>query len=393
MGTAFSSGFGAGVSLGAVKNKQEELKFLKQQELRKAFVENVKLSTDQMVESVKNISPAIFSADSPEEKAANQLALDTANGETFKSLGLLSQQALKSGIATESEVQNIMTIAQQASKSIDPKFAQQQEAQGKAAVAGAEASAKVPAAVSQAQQKSNTSAEIVNFVDPSNGDRFSARKGSSKAEELSKQGFIRDKRSEVITGTPDQFGEDTEGRQNRKEFREAIENNNLVHVTGNRIKSLLSEQGATRGALAGIINFAEGFKDQIRQIKGVEIFSSGDSVNSSILATEESGRLNSGIRAAMINGKVDARIVSLAFMLAQVNNPDGRISDQDFNTASKMIRGESASIPSIISAIDEVMLLSDDRLNAKKDAFNAVGFGVGEPTDAPIIIDFNSLPE
>lgn len=161
-------------------------------------------------------------------------------------------------------------------------------------------------------------------------------------------------------------------------FQDARENQKFLESRIDRSIELLQKPGAMRGALGALANVAESFADQAGQLFGRKPIT-GSKVEADFISENTSA----ATKAALINGKLDANLVTIAFMLAQVNNPDGKISDQDVREANKMVKGDQGSIPVMISALQEVKGLGRDRVGAIRSVLEEDGI-INKQPEKPV---------
>jgi hypothetical protein len=218
---------------------------------------------------------------------------------------------------------------------------------------------------------------ILTFHNPETSEWVSARRDSQKADNLISEGWIE-------TDFKSETGDIGQGAKDKRltKFADLRENQAFLEKRIDRAIELAQKPGAMRGTLGVLANVAESVADQASQVFGKPVIS-GSKVDESYI----SENISATTRAALINGKLDANLVTIAFMLAQVNNPDGKISDQDVREANRMISGDQGSIPVMVGALQEVKRIGADRLSAQREVLIQDGLISGQSTsDIPTYI-------
>jgi len=201
---------------------------------------------------------------------------------------------------------------------------------------------------------------FITFVNPENQSQAkSVRRDSPAADKLASAGWVKS----TFEGAPKDLTKAAVSKS-KVEFQAMREGQLNLEKRVNRTKELLLDPSTKRGFLGNLVGVAESVSDQIRQATGEALFD-GDKVNPAFLS-EDDNTLDPVTRSAIISGKINANIVSIAAMLARANNPDGRISDRDMKDATDMVQGDQGSIPVAIAALDEIVNISSDRLESRK---------------------------
>ena len=201
------------------------------------------------------------------------------------------------------------------------------------------------------------------------------REASPEADAYAKQGWIE------LTELPGDTSLLTEGGISKAAAEVmAVEEQVLVlDELVKNTKELAMKPGVIRGTAGEIANMFTSVLSQVGQVTGKPFMQKGI-IDAEYLNPDEK-KLSKSTKAAILNGQIDANTVSIAFMLALVNNPDGRISDADVREAENMIKSNQGSIPVFLKSLDEVSRIAHVRLKAKTDV--ARKYGVLPPESAP----------
>jgi len=160
--TSFSSGFGAGVSLGSVRTMRDRTELMKksqedqQRQIHRQSLESaIEQASNQTAQLVKDLTPVIFTAEGEEKQNAIK-SLKVGRGAIFDSTSDLLNAAVSSGIISPEEAAVKSKQIAIAGKEVDPKFAQQVTAEGAGAVSQAEAEGKLPSQLALERQRAIT---------------------------------------------------------------------------------------------------------------------------------------------------------------------------------------------------------------------------------------------
>jgi len=160
--TSFSSGFGAGTNLGAVRTMRDRTEIMKKnQEMQQRQMQRQTLDTaieaaaKQTSQLVKDLSPVIFTAEGEEKQNAIK-SLKAGRGVIFDSTSELLNTAVSSGLISMDEAQLKSQQMAISGQEVDPKFAQQVAAEGDKATAQAKAEGALPSQLALERQRAIT---------------------------------------------------------------------------------------------------------------------------------------------------------------------------------------------------------------------------------------------
>jgi len=160
--TSFSSGFGAGTNLGTVRTMRDRTEIMKKdQEMQQRQMQRqtldaaIEAASKQTSQLVKDLSPVIFTAEGEEKQAAIK-SLRSGRGVIFDSTSELLNAAIASGLISTDEARVKSQQIAIAGQEVDPKFAQQVEAEGEGGIAKAKAEGKLPSELALERQRAIT---------------------------------------------------------------------------------------------------------------------------------------------------------------------------------------------------------------------------------------------
>lgn len=371
-GTAFAGSFA--LTSNAKANRRQAATNSRRQQL--AEREQFKTETDKVItDSLKLLATSAkmqsVNAFSPDGNREEAVEIQTKTAQTL--WASTKQRMEKSGLYAPADIEN---TAQQfrIAATLNNPVAERKLEKG----------VDVAANVTQAQQETDTSAEFVNFIKPGGEGkqpiRKSARKGSSEASALSKQGFIRDKRSEIVTGTPDDFT--PTGAREEKAILELAETRIVTENFDTGLSQLQdfirsdNYVGGITGASLQLINSAA---QQFAQLTGTEKLFNGTELNIENIDDRLSDENIGFLRRAGISGDVrEAAKARLAYILAKQLDPNGRISNADVDNAEKILSG-SADRQSTLLTIQNLRDTSRKEFNTRARIMEETLKGTADP--------------